>query len=204
MAEPLIEDTVLGTDPLFFLDSLGPAFGLSFVGLAGMSLHQFSVVRQLAALALDGLDSAQPSPPRTAHSLSARSSADHSRWKELGQLRGRMGAAVARAQLTLSAIPTLALLGTCLGFFYAIANAGALELSSQDPLAILKALMDGGISTALATTVLGQALYLVLGQLWSWWVAGVVEVADAALDEELNLLRARLSWVDLAPREGAA
>lgn len=188
-----------GPDPFFFLTSLGPLFGLGFTGLTGLCVYQFQQVRHLAVSSCGALETPPPLPPRTARSLAARAAADHDRWQHLGALRGSLGAAVSRAQLTLASIPTLALLGTCLGFFYAIASAGALELSTQDPLAILEALMDGGISTALATTVLGQALYLVLGQAWSWWVAGPVEEADAQLEESLSLLRARLSWVDLAP-----
>ncbi len=94
--------------------------------------------------------------------------------------------------MTASSIPTLALLGTCLGFFVAIGRVASAELGSGDPLALLDSLMDGGVATALATTVVGQALYLALGQAWSLWVASSYERAKVELDEAIALLRPRI------------
>lgn len=194
------------TDPISFLSSLGLTFGLGFIGLTALSGYQMLQARQLAADSLEVVTRAmaQPAmPPHSLHSLSARAARDHATWQRLAALRGELGSAIARTQLTMNSIPSLALLGTVTGFFYAIASAGRLDLSSADPLAILQALMDGGIATALATTVLGQGLYLVLGQVWSFGVAGPVEDADSQLGEALELVRARMSWVDLAPAQEA-
>ncbi len=77
----------------------------------------------------------------------------------------------ARAWMAASSIPTLALIGR-------VASA---DLGSGDPLALLNTLMDGGVATALATTVCGQALYLVVGQVWAFVVAAPYEAARARL-----------------------
>lgn len=159
-----------------FLSSLGPAFGLGFVGLSALSTYQ---ILQCRSLADESARTAERATTRENTQASAR----------LAELRGELAAAVSRAQISIGAIPSLALLGTVMGFFFAISRAGAMDLASADPLSILQALMDGGISTALATTVLGQAIYLVLGQAWAFGAAGQVERADALLQEVLEQLR---------------
>lgn len=176
-----------GTSPLGFLVGMGMAFNVGFVLLTASATWQFVRVRDLARHGSDAVDAAAfevLDAPQKARTLEA--------WKGLGHLKGELNAAVTRANLTTACIPTLALFGTVLGFYYAIVTTGSLELASSDPLVILKALMNGGVSTALATTVCGQAIYMVLGQAWAFWVAGPVEGALARIDEGLSLVRERL------------
>ena len=101
--------------------------------LTGLCIYPFQRVRQLASDAVTQLD-AEPSADAW---LSAPITQSHAHWQELGVLRSTLYASVSRAQLTLSSLPNLALLGTVLGFFYAIGHAGALDLSSQDPPVVL-------------------------------------------------------------------
>jgi hypothetical protein len=167
--------------PLFFLDSVGAGFGAGFLGLTGLALFQFLHVRDLATAA------------RQASLAAVEGGADPTRrWRELAGLKSELEAASSRAALTTSSVPTLALLGTCLGFFYAILTVSGMDLASSDPLAILSALMDGGIATALATTVAGQGVYFLMGQIWSLFIAGPRAEAATLLDEGLALLRQRL------------
>jgi len=169
--------------PLIFLDSMGPAFGLGFTALTGLCLFQFLQVRELAregrAAAMEAADARGPEAARGA-------------WERLARLRSRLAASASRANVCAGSVPTLALLGTCLGFFYAILETGNLELGG-DPMALLSALMDAGVSTALATTVCGQGIYFLLGQLWAAFVAGPFQEATTLLDEGLALTRDRLS-----------
>ncbi len=162
--------------PVVFLTSMGPLFGAGFAALTGLACYQMLAVIDLSASARQEVGNALAQPGPQA-------------WKELTATRGALQAAIARAQLTASSIPTLALLGTCLGFFWAIVTAGRLDLGVADPLVVLQALMDGGVATALATTVCGQGLYFVLGQAWSIFVAGRVERAAAEVEEAQALLR---------------
>lgn len=185
------------TDSLDFLTSMGPAFGGGFIGLTGVATYQFLQARDLATQGIRAAAEASRAaltPPVSPPGDEECPAGDPRvrAWERLSAFEGSLEAAVSRAHLTTGAIPTLALLGTCLGFFYAISNAGSLELGSSDPLELLDALMDGGVSTALATTVCGQALYLVLGQVWSLFVAGRVEDCSARLHEGLALLRERI------------
>jgi len=173
---------------LGFLNSVGLGFGLAFAGLTGLSLFQFLHVRELSmsgrALALEVV--AGVASPRR-------------HWKELAATKSSLAAASSRANLTVGSVPTLALLGTCLGFFYALLKVGGMELGSADPLAILDALMDGGVGTALATTVCGQGIYFLLGQLWSGLVAGPFAEANTLLDEGLAVTRQGLMARAVAP-----
>lgn len=163
---------------LRFLDSIGLGFGLGFAALTALSLFQFLHVRELALAgrerALEGVSGAEDA---------------RRRWRELAATRSALAASASRANLTVASVPTLALLGTCLGFFYALVRVGGMELGSADPLVILDALMDGGVATALATTVCGQGIYFLLGQLWGALVAGPYAQANTLLDEGLALTR---------------
>jgi len=167
---------------LGFIESVGPGFGLAFMGLTGLSLFQFLHVRELA---ISGRDMALE--------VVAGAASPRGRWKELAATKSSLAAAASRANLTVASVPTLALLGTCLGFFYALLQVGGMELGSADPLAILDALMDGGVATALATTVCGQGIYFLLGQLWSAMVAGPFAEANTLLDEGLAVTRQGLA-----------
>ena len=174
-----------GADVL--IEGMGPVFGLLFLWLTGMGIYQFLKVRDLAEAGRNAaLEAIKPGNP----------GATRRRWLELGDLKSAQLAAAQRAELTCGSIPTLALLGTCLGFFYALVATGSLEVGSADPLAILRALMDAGVSTALATTVCGQGIYFLMGQIWSTCVAGPHQESITLLEEALALLRTRLAPLD--------
>lgn len=172
----------MSLDPSTFLAGLGLPWAVAFVLLTALVLHQALAVRDLSQSAIQRCGAGASHTPTDAENT----------WRELAGLKGHIEAGVTRAGLLLGGIPTLALLGTCYGFFVALARVGELDLAGQDPLALLETLMDGGIATALATTVCGQALYLVLGQAWALAVAGPVAEANVRLDEVLALLRERL------------
>jgi len=169
-------------EALSFLGSLGAGFATGFVMLTGLAVYQYLRVRDLAAAG-------------RAEALLAVSGTDvtlERQWCELSTLKSGLDASASRANLITASIPTLALLGTCVGFFFAILQTGQLDLGS-DPQETLMALMDGGVATALATTVCGQGIYFLLGQAWAALVAGPYEEAHTLLTEALGLVRARLS-----------
>jgi hypothetical protein len=114
------------------------------------------------------------------------------RWDRLTQMKAQLATVSLRAQVATSSIPTLALLGTCLGFFYALHSAAQIAGGDASALEMLTALMDGGIATALGATVCGQGVYLVLSQVWALLVAPRVELAFARIDEGLEVVRPRV------------
>lgn len=180
----------MADSPLLFLSSIGPGFGLVFVMLAGGTIYLQLLARDQAHCALQAVDDATQAvlpPMGTAVGPGLPDAADV--WAGLAAQRASLQATVQRAQLVCGSIPTLALLGTCVGFFFAIAGVGQMDLAGTDPLALLGALMDGGIGTALATTVCGQGLYFILGQSWAVGVAGPVAHAHVRLAEGLVLTR---------------
>jgi hypothetical protein len=152
------------------LSSLGPAFGLGFSLLTTTAVWQFLRAAELAAEARAALAQGDPAE----------------RCRRITELKGELHAVCVRAQVTTSCIPTLALLGTCLGFFYAMLRAAAITSTNASPLETLHALLDGGISTALGATVCGQGIYLVLSQVWALFLARRVEIASAHLEEALR------------------
>ena len=147
-----------GTSPLGFLTGMGMAFNIGFVGLTATAIWQYVRIRELAEEGADTVERVclevltHPAAPRTMEV-----------WKGLGRMKGDLCAAASRANLTTACIPTLALFGTVLGFYYAIVTTGGLELATSDPLAILRALMDGGVKTALAFPTVLVALFV-----YSW------------------------------------
>lgn len=180
--------------PSTFLAEIGPAFALGFLVLVALTIWEFLRARDLAthaaALVAGFLDERSPGAGGT--DAIALPSSPTEAWALLTEAKGGLAAAVTRAQVLSSSIPTLALVGTCLGFLNAMVHASRIPLGTQDPLALLNALLDGGIATALAATVCGQCLYLVLSQVWAWLCAGAVETAIARIDELLTLTRDRM------------
>lgn len=158
-----------------FLAGLGPAFILLFTGLTGATLYQIAAAREHARGATDEAERILSGLGELPDPLLERLSA--------------MEAAGDRARLSLSSVPTTALLGTCAGFYNALVALGAAELGS-DSLALLELLMDSGVSSALATTVAGQALYFLLGQVWSMALTTPVSEATVLGAEALARLRA--------------
>jgi len=186
---------MLDNTDLSFFHNLGVGFVGGFAGLTALTAWQFQRVVEISR---DGLDAVHAAYDVTADPLSPETGAPpapidpSSQWTRLIHIKAELASAVTRAQLTANSVPTLALLATCLGFYFAMRRAGVLDLGRGDPLALLDALLDGGVSTALAGTVGGQAIYLVLGQVWAVMVAGHVEACMTHLDEHLALLRGRM------------
>lgn len=110
-------------------------------------------------------------------------------WRNLVYLKSRLSTLEDRISITAGAIPVLALLGTVIGFFFAIAATGNVGLGSSDPLKILKTMLDSGVSTALATTVVGQAIYFCLTLSHGMFVSGNLEQAEQMIEESLIMLR---------------
>lgn len=108
------------------------------------------------------------------------------RWTRWVELRGALAADLERSAVVSGSVPVLALLGTVMGFFFALAQTGRVGLGSSDPTAILSVMLDSGLDTALATTVAGQGLYLLMGLSHAAFVTGPVERADILLRETLE------------------
>lgn len=179
----------MSTHPMTFLDSLGVGFAAAFLLLTAMGVFQYLRVRDLAEIGRDDAMAVRR----------VRDPGDAARWwSDLGVHKSHLRAAATRANLITASIPTLALLGTVVGFFFALLQTGQLDLGA-DPQATLMALMDGGVSTALATTVAGQGIYFLLGQVWAIAVAGPFEEASTLLDESLALMRDRMNAAPMAP-----
>lgn len=158
-----------------FISGLGPLYILTFVGLTAATLHQLAVARVHANHAVG----------RASEILVGR---EHRPEPLLAQLAA-MSAANDRGRLALSSIPSVALLGTTTGMYLALTSVGAAGLGGGDSLAMLQSLMDNGVSTALATTVAGQALYILLGLVWSHLLASPCAAARTHGDEALAQLR---------------
>lgn len=171
-----------------FLAGLGPLYILTFVGLTAATLHQLAVARGHANHALDRASEILEGYELRAEPLLAQLAA--------------MSAASDRGRLALSSIPSVALLGTTTGMYLALTSVGASGLGGGDSLALLQSLMDNGVSTALATTVAGQALYILLGQVWSYLLASPSAAARTHGDEALAQLRGAPE--PLRARSGAA
>lgn len=112
-------------------------------------------------------------------------------WARWVEMRGALAADLERSALVSGSVPVLALLGTVLGFFFALGRTGKVGLGSADPTAILSVMLDSGLDTALATTVAGQGLYLLMALAQAAFVTGPVERADVLLKETLERERAR-------------
>lgn len=154
-----------------FLSGLGVVFSIGFLTLTIAWAFLVLRVRERADEAL-----APPDTPRS--------------WDTLVRLRGNLVTDAERVGLVAGAVPVLALIGTVLGFFFALANTSHVGLGATDPLAILKVMLESGMDTALATTVAGQALYFLMILGHGAFVTGRFERADLLLEERIQLTRA--------------
>lgn len=158
-----------------FLNGLG-VYAPAFVILTGATLWQMLEARTAASRLQEAAQQTLEQPRASA-----------GRAALLGAL-GDLDATTDRASLLLQSGPTLALLGTCMGFYWALQRLAGADLGG-DPLELLVVLMQSGVGTALATTVIGQALYLALGELWALVLAGRSARARVAAAEALAILR---------------
>lgn len=169
------------TPLLMLFNGLGLAFSAGFVALTIAWTYLVLRLRDQAAAAVV-----------TARELAMAGFNDSGDWLELVGVKSELEAATEKTQLVAGAIPVLALLGTVIGFFFAIAATGNAELG-HDPTKLLRMMLDSGVSTALATTVVGQGLYLAIVIAYGAGALRVVHRAKAMVDETLALIRAKLS-----------
>ena len=169
---------MIDTTTYQFFSGLGFAFGSGFLVLTVAWIYFILCLRDQSDDCL-----------RQTHStsFSRKTTPDEARdaHRKLIEMKASLHVYAERAALTAGAIPVLALLGTVIGFFFAIAETGNVGLGSSDPLKILKAMLDAGIGTALATTVAGQALYFCLSLAYGIFVIDKFERAQLHLDEAL-------------------
>lgn len=175
-----------------FLSGLGVVFSLGFLGLTVAWAYLVLRVRERAEHAL-----------RTSHQHTNGPSA--SSWNALVGLRAALVTDAERAALVAGSVPVLALIGTVLGFFFALGQTSQVGLGSSDPLAILKVMLNSGMDTALATTVAGQALYFLMTLAYGAFVTGPLERADVLLQESIAMLRLRMTdSIEIVSLEEAA
>ncbi|MEL6188026.1 MAG: hypothetical protein AAFU79_25670 [Myxococcota bacterium] len=167
-----------------FLSGLGILFSVGFVVLTATWAYLVLRLRERAheaeAEALSSWGRYSPDP------ASGGPEPERAEWSRLAELRAGLGADLERAGIVSGSVPVLALLGTVLGFFFALGSTSQAGLGTADPTAILELMLDSGMATALATTVAGQALYLLMGLAHAAFVSGPVERADVLLAERLE------------------
>jgi hypothetical protein len=154
-----------------FLSGLGVVFSIGFLGLTVAWAFLVLRVRERADEAIAG-----PGAPSSRDTLLRQ--------------RAHLVTDAERVGLVAGAVPVLALIGTVLGFFFALGKTSHVGLGATDPLAILKVMLDSGMDTALATTVAGQALYFLMILGHGAFVTGRFERADLLLEERIQLSRA--------------
>ena len=179
-----------------FLGALGWTFGSVFVFLTAYCAHVYMNIRTRTKVIIGSKSAETPDGQgvcdRAADALGEDLQTVRQEWTVTRQQKERLQADLSRASLTVSALPAVALVGTVMGFYLALRNTGSMDLASTDPMTILQALMNNGVSTALATTLAGQVLNVALSQIYSLVLTGPVETAEAMLKEALDLLRDRL------------
>lgn len=175
-----------------FLSGLGVVFSLGFLGLTVTWAYLVLRLRERSQEAFEAAPRYSGRPSQGA-------------WHTLVELRAALITDAERAALVAGAVPVLALVGTVLGFFFALGQTSQVGLGSSDPLAILKVMLDAGMDTALATTVAGQALYLLMTLAYGAFVTGPMERADVLLEESIAFTRAQLTEpVSVVSMEDAA
>lgn len=172
-----------------FVFGLGVPFALGFIGLTTTWAYLVLRLRERAQAALEAAGALSPSANGDPGDTLSYPLDQLPPWNQLVHMRAGLAADAERVSIVTGAVPVLALLGTVLGFFFALSRTQGVGLGTSDPLAIVKVMLDAGMDTALATTVAGQGLYLLMSLAYAAFVAGLVETADITLQEGLERAR---------------
>ena len=181
----------MSADHGLILESLGPGFLAAFTVLTGLALYYFSQTWERAGAVELGADAVEL----------ASEQALEARRLELSHRKGALRASLAQTRVAMSLAPLVAFFGTCKGFMGALITTAALELGSTGPMALFQALLDGGVKTALVTTVVGYGIYILNVVFFLVFLAGRTSRALSVLEDQQEHLGAlargwRLSRVE--------